>query len=276
VNILFVGKKPRFMTSNKFLHSIRQRYRTKTGGFSGTLDPFAKGVLIIALGDISKLFRFFEKDKKVYRATLWLGADSKSLDIDTEVNIKNINNFDVNYLKEILKSFEKKIKYIPPKYSAKFIDGQRAYNLARDGKEVNLKEIESEIFEIDFINYSHPFLTFDITVSEGSYIRSIGKLIAEKLNTVGILSNLERIREGNFVFNNEEKLDPIKYLQKDFRENRFLRDTKYLFDGSSIRLSNLEIQEIGRYYIKYEHFLAIIEINKNYEVSYLVNRVEVK
>ena len=259
MNILFVGKNRDFKLQTNFT-LIQKKYMTKTGGFSGTLDPFASGTLIIALGDIPRLFQFFEKSEKVYRATLWLGAKSESLDIDTDVKIDKINQIEIYKIIEVLESLIGNIRYFPPKYSAKIIDGQRAYNLARDGKNVNLKEIESNIFNIKFINYAHPFLTFEITVSEGSYIRSFGKIIAEKLGTTGILSNLERIREGDFIYNNEAKLNPLEYLQKDFRENIYLRDKRYLFEGGLILLSSLKYQDIGRYYMKYDIYIALIEI----------------
>ena len=87
MNRLFVAYKPSFVSSNRFLSSVKKRYKVKKAGFSGTLDPFAKGVLIVAFGQYTKLFRYLKKSPKRYRATLWIGAKSPTLDIEKVTRI---------------------------------------------------------------------------------------------------------------------------------------------------------------------------------------------
>jgi len=140
MNRLFVANKPKGISSNFFLKKIKRRYGVKKAGFSGTLDPFASGVLIIAFGQFTKLFRFLNKAPKRYIATLWIGASSPTLDIEKIENVKGIAPFSMDSINIIAKSFLGEIKYLPPRYSAKRINGKRAYDLARDGEEFELNK----------------------------------------------------------------------------------------------------------------------------------------
>ncbi len=269
-NMLFVAKKPMFISSNKFLNSLKKKYQIKKMGFSGTLDPFATGSIIIATYQYTKLFRFLKKTPKVYIATLMLGANSPTLDIEQIENIQYITKFDENQIQEVLNSFIGKQTQIPPKYSAKKINGKKAYELARLNQEINLKEIEIEIFNIELIKYNHPFLTFKAEVSEGTFIRSLGKDIAKKLNTTGALTYLERIKEGDFFYECEKKLNPLEYLT--LKENIFLDNPQNLFLGKKLNINQFKIKEDGIYFVKYEDFFAIIEIKEN--VKYILNRIK--
>lgn len=203
-NLLFVAKKPMFISSNKFLNQLKRKYNIKKMGFSGTLDPFACGVLIIATGQYTKLFRFLKKTPKTYITTLMLGAYSPTLDIEKIEKIENTPKLDIDKIKEILQSFKGKQYQLPPRYSAKKINGIRAYKLNNNDEFLD-KKIEIEIFDIELINYSHPFITFKASVSEGTYIRSLGFDIAKKLGSIGALTYLERVNEGRIFFMNAEK-----------------------------------------------------------------------
>jgi len=269
-HLLFVAYKPPFISSNSFLSQIKKRYKVKKAGFSGTLDPFAKGVLIIAFGVYTKLFRFLKKTPKIYRATLWLGAVSESLDIENIKKIKTILPFKEDEIKKAIKSFEGEIFYTPPKYSAKKIEGKRAYELVRENKEIKLKKVKSYIYKIKLLNYSHPFITFEAEVSEGTYIRSLGELIAKKLGTQGALSNLERIKEGKFFYENEKPLNPINYLKT--KQNFTFLSKDEIKNGKKIDIKDLKIKEDGKYHILFEDFFTIIEI-KNKKVKYLLNNI---
>ena len=145
MNRLFVVKKPMFISSNHYLSKIKRKYKVKKAGFSGTLDPFAKGCLIVAFGQYTKLFRYLKKTPKTYKATLFLGANSQTLDIENITKVDTINPFSINVIEDILNSFKGKIKQIPPKYSAKKIDGKRAYDLARAGEDFAMKMVKSQI-----------------------------------------------------------------------------------------------------------------------------------
>jgi len=270
MNSLFVVNKPIFRSSNGYMGYVKRKYNTKKVGFSGTLDPFATGCLIVATGQYPKLFQYLKKTPKAYAATLWLGANSESLDIENVDSVKIINKLNIENIKEALNSLKGVLTYYPPKYSAKKINGKRAYDLARAGEEVKLKEIKSTIYDIKFINYSHPFVHFEATVSEGTYIRSLGAMLADKLEVDATLSSLKRLNEGAFYFDNEKALDPLKYLK--IPQNIYTGDDEYMELGKKLYLDYFESKEDGEYWVETENFFSVIEI-LNGEIKYKLNRV---
>jgi tRNA pseudouridine55 synthase len=270
VNRLFVAYKPAGIGSNKFLSQLKRKYGVKKAGFSGTLDPFAKGVLIIGFGSYTKLFRFLDKTPKRYRATLWLGLKSDSLDTENVKEVSFIDEVDEKKLKEAISSFKGKLTYTPPIFSAKSIDGKRAYDLARQGKEVKLKTVTSTIYDIKLLHYSHPFVTFEAEVSEGTYIRSLGDLIAKKVGSFGSLSSLERLNEGVFFYEDEKPLDIKKVLS--LKQNFYKKDILDLKLGKKLALEDFNLQKDGTYFIDGGDFISVITI-KDKNVKYELGRI---
>jgi len=272
VNRLFVAHKPSGIGSNLFLSKLKRKYNQKKAGFSGTLDPFAKGVLLIGFGSYTKLFRFLNKTPKSYRATLWLGAKSDSLDTEMIEDVALLEPLQLEKVQEVIKSLEGELEYEPPIFSAKQINGQRAYDLARAGVEFTLNKINSTIHETKLIHYCHPFVTFEATVSEGTYIRSLGRIVAQRLGVKnGSLSALERLNEGQFFYENEKALDIKKSL--NIPQNYYLGDEANLRYGRVLALKDLEIQEDGTYWIDNEHSITIITVEDS-EVKYELGRIE--
>ena len=270
MNRLFVVHKPIFKSSNGYMGYVKRKYNTKKVGFSGTLDPFATGCLIVATGQYTKLFRYLDKTPKSYRATLWLGANSPSLDIENVDSIRKVKPFSEEKIEETLASLKGELTYYPPKFSAKKIGGKRAYELMREGKEVELKRITSTIYDIKLITYNHPFIHFEATVSEGTYIRSLGVLIADRLGVDATLSSLHRIHEGKFYFENERALNPFEHLT--IPRNSYLGDDSYLELGKKLSLDYFETKEDGLYLVETANFFSIIEI-ENGEIHYKLNRI---
>ena len=272
MNRLFVAYKPTNVGSNKFLSQLKRKYGVKKAGFSGTLDPFAKGVLLIGFGAHTKLFRFLDKTPKRYRATLWLGAHSDSLDIEMIDNIEETKPLRLKDVEEALSSLEGTLTYDPPIFSAKKIDGRRAYDLAREGKKVELNKITSTIYETKFIAYCHPFITFEATVSEGTYIRSLGRLLANRLGVQnGSLSMLERLNEGKFFYENEKALDIKTSLS--IPQNFYTGDPENLYFGRPLHVNDLSITKEGFYYLDNNDTITIINIFEG-NVKYELNKVE--
>ena len=270
INKLIVVNKPIFLSSNFYLTRIKKKYKNKKAGFSGTLDPFAKGCLIVAFGQYSKLFKYFSKTPKTYKAVIWLGVESDSLDIEQIIDIKLTQKINEQDIKDNLNILKGDIEYIPPKFSAKKINGKRAYDMARNGEEVELNKSLMHVYDTKFISYRHPFITFDISVSEGSYIRSYAQILLGKLNQVGTLSYLERLNEGKFFFENEKNLDPLDYI--DLPINKYFGTTEWLDTGKKISIEYLENKNDGQYLIILEKFFSIIEIIDG-QVTYLLNKV---
>lgn len=272
MNRLFVAYKPSGVGSNFFLTKLKREYKTKKAGFSGTLDPFAKGVLLIGIGSYTKLFRFLNKAPKVYRATLWLGAKSDTLDTEMIEHVEILKEFDESSVLEAVKSLEGSLTYEPPIFSAKRINGQRAYDLARAGKDFTLNKIDSTIYETKLLSYCHPFVTFEAKVSEGTYIRSLGLMIANRLGVeFGSLSALERLSEGQFTYDAQKPLDIKKSL--NIAQNFYHGDSDNLKYGRVLALEDLEIKGDGFYWLDSGSFISIINI-KNAEVNYELGRIE--
>ena len=270
INKLIVVKKPLFISSNFYLTKIKKKYKNKKAGFSGTLDPFAKGCLIVAFGQYSKLFKYLKKTPKTYKAVVWLGAISESFDIEKVISVDLVEKIDVDNIKYQLNSLVGELEYIPPKFSAKKIEGVRAYELARQGHDFELNKCKMNIYDTKFISYRHPFITIETTVSEGSYIRSFAQILLEKLGTIGTLSYLERINEGAFFYENEKELNPLDYI--DLPINNYFGTIEWLNTGKKISIDYLEEKEDGKYLIITDEFFSIIEIEEG-EVKYLLNKV---
>ncbi|KLE07888.1 tRNA pseudouridine synthase B [Aliarcobacter butzleri L355] len=270
LNKLLVVNKPIFMSSNFYLNRIKRKYKNKKAGFSGTLDPFAKGCLIVAFGQYAKLFKYLSKTPKTYKAVIWLGVESESLDIEEIESINLIDKLDKSHIIKELNLLKGEIEYIPPKFSAKKIDGKRAYELARNGVEVELNKTKMTIFDTKFVLYSHPFITFEVTVSEGTYVRSFAQILLEKLNSFGTLSYLERLNEGEFFYENEKELNPLDFIKLPV--NKYLGTAEWLEKGKKIGIEYVEKKDNGKYLILTEKFFSIIEIVDN-DVKYLINKV---
>lgn len=263
--------KPPYISSNGYLTQLKKRYGVQKAGFSGTLDPFAQGVLVVAFGAFTRLFRYLKTAPKRYRGVVWLGVQSESLDIENILKIVPQPPLEESTLRSTLTSLLGEQSYTPPSFSAKKIDGKRAYALARSGAEVHLKPIVSTLYAAELLHYRHPFVTFEMEVSEGAYIRSLAGLWLERLGRIGTLSFLERRSEGNFFFEGERPLDPIPHL--DLAPNRYLGACEDLRLGRKLAPNMLQYQDEGTYALTCEGRLSVLEVVGGV-VRYHLNGVE--
>ena len=214
MNGIIVIDKPSNYTSRDIVNIVSKEVHTKKVGHTGTLDPMATGVLVVCIGEATKLVELITDTYKEYEAEITLGILTDTL--DSEGNI--LKEEDVSFTKEdIIKAINSmKGKYIQevPIYSAIKVNGKKLYEYAREGIEVTLPKREVDIKEIELISdieYGKN-IKFKIrtTVSKGTYIRSLVKDIADKLNTIGIMSSLRRIKQGRFDIKDSYTLDDIK------------------------------------------------------------------
>ena len=186
-------------------------------------------------------------------------------------NVEFLKEFSQERVKKIVESLKGKLEYEPPIFSAKRINGQRAYDLARAGVEFRLNKINSTIYEAKLISYCHPFVTFEATVSEGTYIRSLGLLISKRLGLeFGSLSALERLNEGQFIYEDEKALNIKESL--NIKQNFYTGNSDNLKYGRVLALDDLSIKEDGYYYLEFEDNIAVINIINN-EVKYELGRI---
>ena len=171
-------------------------------GHAGTLDPFATGLLVILLGDATKKAERFLKLDKVYEATFHLGQTSTTG--DPEGDITDVSKAVPTYedIKAALDRFTGEITQVPPAYSAIKVNGQRAYRLAREGKDVTIPERIVTIYSIELLEYIYPYLSIRVHVSSGTYIRTLGEDIGAVLGVGAYCSQLRRIAVGEYTIAN--------------------------------------------------------------------------
>lgn len=271
MNAIITAYKPPNISSNNFLSKLKYKYGIKKAGFSGTLDPFAKGCLVVAFCEYTKLLPYLKLTPKTYIATLWLGAKSASLDTELIESIDIINIFNENTIKNSVESLLKVTSITPPKFCAKWINGKRAYELARDGTEFELKDINISVTDAKLVAYRHPFVTFSVTASKGTYVRTLGKIIAESIGVEGSLCSLERICEGALFYKNEIPENIFDIL--DLTHNKCFKDSDFILNGKKLSADDFEIKEFGTYICVFESFFSIIRIDES-GVHYLLNAVK--
>lgn len=279
--------KPLNMTSSDVVVIVRGILRRATGekqkvGHLGTLDPLANGVLPIAIGNATRLFDYSQQKTKVYQAIFKFGVTTDTLDCAGKIteNSGIIPKYDE--ICEQATALCGEIEQIPPQYSAKSVDGHRAYDLARLGVQVDLKPKKVRIDSIIPIQPTNGYVrlssgeyplsndevAFEISCGSGTYIRAIARDIAEALGTVGYMTHLERIKSGQFDISNSvtleqfqqtplEYLKPINILLNEFEEfeipsqyiDKVLNGVRVKFDnmpnGDFIATNNGEIVGIA-------------------------------
>lgn len=191
--------KPIGWTSFDVVKKIRFITKEKKVGHGGTLDPFADGVLIVATGRDTKQLTEITGTDKSYIATIRLGEITNTLDTEGFVTEKkNIPSFNDDKILKVLNTFLGETKQIPPMFSAKKIKGKKLYELARKNIEVERMPVLINIKKISLLSFNAKKITFSVTSSKGTYIRVLGKDIAEKLGTLGYLTSLKRTKVGSF------------------------------------------------------------------------------
>lgn len=236
--------KPQGMSSAAVVGKIKKKFNLKKVGHMGTLDPLACGVLPIAVGKATKMFDYFLNKKKTYIVNCEFGYETSSLDLGTEKI--NETSF-VPTLEDVVKatkSFLGKIKQQPPIYSAKKIDGKKAYELARDGKDVVLKDVEVEIFKFDCLNkINNTTFKFEIECSSGTYVRSLIRDLAYKLNTYATVVFLERTKTDFFDATNAIKLDDLLSSNINL-ENVLIKIEQTFKSIKQVQVDNLQFDKL--------------------------------
>ncbi len=180
--------------------AIQRRLRVKKFkvGHAGTLDPLATGVLIVCTGRATRKIETLQNGTKEYIAGITLGATTPSFDLETEIDATYPwEHITEERIKDILPRFTGRVMQVPPVFSAVKVDGKRAYNLARKGKEVELKAKPLEISEIEVLSFDVPVLTIRVVCSKGTYIRALARDIGTALDSGAHLTSLRRTRVGD-------------------------------------------------------------------------------
>lgn len=177
-------------------------------GHAGTLDPLATGILLVCIGRATKQVEALQAEEKEYVAELMLGATTPSGDMEHEVdNTYPTEHITREMVEEALKSLTGEREQLPPLYSAKKVQGVRAYEFARAGEEVELKKALINIYELELVEYDMPRIKIRVRCSKGTYIRSLAFEIGEAVNSGAYLTSLRRTRSGGFTVEKSHTLD---------------------------------------------------------------------
>ena len=199
--------KPVGWTSFDVVKKLRGITRDKKVGHGGTLDPFAEGVLVIGTNADTKILTEISGTIKSYRATLTLGEETDTLDIDGKtINRCPVSILDEKKVKSVLNDFLGENEQVPPMYSAKKVNGVRLYKMARKNQVVERKPTLINIYDIKLNHIEENQIDFSVTCSKGTYIRVLGLEIAKKLGTVGHLTQLTRTAVGEYRIHDSVKL----------------------------------------------------------------------
>jgi tRNA pseudouridine55 synthase len=220
---ILIIDKPAGITSHDVVARCRRILKTKRIGHTGTLDPFATGVMVILVGRATRLAQFLDKDAKEYEAVVRLGAETDTGDRTGELRITNYELRDVTIeeIENVLHDFRGEIEQTPPMYSAKKVAGKKLYELARKGVEIERKPVKVMIYELEVQSSKFKVQSSDVPIrvvcSAGTYIRTLAEDIGRKLETGAHLAELRRTKAGKFGI---EKASTLEKLEEIFGANR--------------------------------------------------------
>ena len=252
MNGILIINKEKNWTSHDVVAKIRKITGEKVG-HTGTLDPLATGVLPILIGKGTKFSKYLIEHDKVYEVELELGKKTDTADAEGRIiEEKNVVEEYINAnLQKVLKSFIGKQEQIPPMYSAIKKNGKKLYEYARAGEKVEIEPRKIEIYNIELLKYEDKCINLKVSCSKGTYIRSLCEDIAEKLNTVGYMRNLNRLQVGKFKIENAIKIEDVNLesiqehlitLEELLKENDSIylsnKKLKLFLNGVNLRISN--------------------------------------
>jgi tRNA pseudouridine55 synthase len=273
--------KPRGWTTYDSIRFLKKKLKEKKIGHAGNLDPNAEGVVVIGIGKATKLLPFVMELEKVYVANILFGVLTDTWDITGEIIArKEVPDIKREEFLKILKGFEGYINQVPPPFSAVKIKGKRLYEFAREGILVKTKPKRVHISEIELLDFSLPECKIRVRCSKGTYIRTLAKEIAEKINTFGIVKELLRERIGHFIIkdsinekaeNIEEKILPVDYGVLHFPEIYLKEKGAEIFrKGGEVKMNlflrfSLGIRELAlvRIYDNEGKFIGVGRFTKN-------------
>jgi len=213
---LLVVDKPAGMTSLDVVREIKARFFIKKAGHIGTLDPFATGVLPVAINEGTKLIPFLQEDPKDYEAVMKIGEETRTDDLTGEiVRRESWEDLTPEIIRTVFKSFSGRIRQTPPMFSAIKVKGKPLYQMARKGIEIERKEREVLVYDLQVWEVDLPMIHFRVSCSKGTYIRALARDIGKRIGCGAHLASLRRTRSGPFSLEQAIPMERIKALPGD-------------------------------------------------------------
>jgi len=221
VSGVLVVDKPVGLTSHDVVQLIRRGTGIRRAGHTGTLDPRASGVLVILIGPAVRLSEFVSASDKRYQATIRLGGSSDTYDSEGSItSITSEVQISEEEFTEVLQQFIGEIEQVPPPFSAVKIKGRRAYEIAREGEEVELAPRIIHVYSLEILEWAPPEVVIDVYCSSGTYVRSLTNDLGKALGTGAYLVGLRRTKSGRFTLRDAV---PMRRLQESFEAGNWYR-----------------------------------------------------
>lgn len=236
--------KPYGLTSTQAMARVRRILNAQKAGHAGTLDPMATGILPIALGEATKTVPYAQDGIKTYEFTLTFGEERDTCDSEGEITAMSDIRPAPEQINAILPQFLGDIEQIPPAFSAIKIDGQRAYDLARAGEEVEMEPRQVYIEDLKFHGMQGDLAGFEVTCGKGTYVRSLARDIARALGTCGYVSALKRTAVGPFTMDHAISLDFLEKVDSNTILEEILLPLSFVLDD--ILALELKQDEVAR------------------------------
>lgn len=249
VSGVIVIDKPIGMTSHDVVQVVRKGTNIRRAGHTGTLDPRASGVLVILVGPSVRLSEYVSASDKRYQAVIQLGTTTDTYDADGRVLSTTSVDISEKQFDDVLQSFVGEIEQVPPPYSSVKVKGRHAYDMARNGEEVDLDPRTINVYNLELLEWAPPEAVIDVFCSSGTYVRSLAHDLGEKLGCGAHLIGLRRTRSGRFTLRDAV---PLRKLKEAFDDNSWdkylIPAAEALSDWPAIELSpeQLDIVRHGR------------------------------
>lgn len=270
---LFIDK-PIGMTSHDVVAKVKRKLKIDKIGHTGTLDPFASGLLILCLGKATKLAYLFSDLDKDYEGSVVFGKHYDTYDVTGKVLKVDHPSLNEGIIRQMMRSFVGGYKQIPPMYSALKIDGQKLYDIARRGLEIDREPRDIKIYSFEMTSpYLNHSFNFHASVSKGTYIRSLAVDLAEKCGTYGALSTLRRLRVGNYNLSLAKKIEAVDLsdvltLETYFKDTLYITLNDYMIKlvRNGVYLDERQIKTKEPFIVKdeKENIVAYYTINEGY------------
>jgi len=242
---VLVVDKPVGMTSHDVVQTIRNGTKIRRAGHTGTLDPRASGVLVVLIGPAVRLSQYVSASDKRYQAIIELGISTDTYDADGEVTGRSPVEISVEEFETALSGFVGEIEQKPPSYSAIKVGGRRAYDMARNGEEVELEPRKINVYSLELLEWDPPEAVVDVNCSSGTYVRSLANDLGEILGCGANLIGLRRTKSGQFALRDAV---PLRKLQESFTSGDWYKyvipAAEALSDWPSIELTFEQVDEV--------------------------------
>jgi tRNA pseudouridine55 synthase len=242
---VLVVDKPIGLTSHDVVQIVRKGTNIRRAGHTGTLDPRASGVLVILIGPAVRLSEYVSASDKRYQAVIRLGTSTDTYDADGRVVSTSPVNISEAQFEENLMKFVGEIEQVPPPYSAVKVKGRKAYEMAREGEEIDLEPRKIQVYSLELLEWAPPEAVIDVYCSSGTYVRSLAHDLGEALGCGAHLVGLRRTKSGRFTLRDAV---PLRRLREAFDSGNWYQflipAAEALSDWPAIELSHDQLEAI--------------------------------